>query len=289
MHNTFIESFVIIDSKGHAEMPMTFTVIDVDSQDQMQDSMFFNPVDVEMLRSPASKKKIDSIFRKNRYDINIAVVLQRLKASDPELKRKVERAVGSDFGRPDALTIVYNNNVTSRSNYVPMTAWILAHRIGHMTMMNNGVTSANMWRAVNEGLKPIFGEDLDVRAKDRTDKDYDWGPEIPLLHLMPFLLTMRSARIGKLTVSPDYFAEMLAQHIITGKTTLLRAEHWQERIDMLRAVKEVARNDIVHRVAVPLNTRSKQEINSYLARAEHLINKALEEFMASCMGKVMVF
>jgi len=270
-------------------MPMTFTVIDVDNPEQMQDSMFFNPVDVEMLRSPAAKKKIDAIFRKNRYNINIAVVLQRLNANNPELKRKVERAVGSDFGRPDALTIVYNNNVTTKTNYVPMTAWILAHRIGHMTMMNNGVTSANMWRAVNEGLKPIFGEDLDSKVDKRGDKDYDWGPEIPLLHLMPFLLTMRSARIGKLTVAPDYFAEMLAQHIITGKTTLLRAEHWQERIDVLREAKQVAQPAIVQRVLVPLNTRSKQEINSYLARAEHLINKALEEFMHDCMGKVMVF
>lgn len=276
-------------------MPMTFTVIDADNEEQMRGSMFeigaHTQVDLDMLRSPAASRKIDAIFRKNRYNINIAVVIPKITNSGVKTTRDhdVKQRLGEKFFDPKALRIIYNNNVTARNNHIPMTAWILAHRIGHMTMMPNGVTSAKMWHAVNDGLKPIFGEDLDVHSATRSDKDYDWAPEIPLLHLMPFLLTMRSARMGKLSVAPDYFAEMLAQHIINGKTTLLRAEHWQERIDVLRAAKQVAQPDRVQRVLVPLNTRSKQEINSYLSRAEHLINKALEEFMASCMGKTMVF
>jgi hypothetical protein len=281
-------------------MPITYKVVDYAGDEFGQISYFNEQVDLDMLRSPSAKAKIDATLKRNRYNIDFIVTIPKISRMGNLIATRnyLKKRFGEDYIQSDRITVVYQHNTTTKENHVPMTSWILAHRMAHLTMLPNNVTSSGMWTALYEKLLPLFGENLIPDLREVSSRELDWGMEAPAFYVMSYLLTMRSARMGRITLSPDYFAEMLAQHIINGKTKFLRAKHWQERIDFLRninfeSVKKNGSHISILRTAPivesALSRMSHSEIDMLLEQAEQVVNLELEKFMASCMGKTMVF
>lgn len=285
---------------------MTYTVID---RKQAPGLRMFNDTDLDMLRSSSATKKINKIFAANRYNINIHVLVDcqsRREHSDP--RKQVEFHQKRHLTDPNALNVIYTNNITTRENYIPMTAWILAHRMGHMTMIDHTWTTKPVWLAAKRHLTSLFGDNLQGHGALQSDSSFNWGIECPLFKLMPYIMTMRSARMGKLTLLPDFFAEMLAQHVITGKFTFLRAEKWEERYAVMKASGAINKMGDNHsfrrsdhqsealltgtaeeRFVTALLRIPHNKINAQLAKAEAAIDKALSAFVLSGMGKTITF
>lgn len=96
------------------------------------------------------------------------------------------------------ITVIYTKNELQPN---PMTAWIMAHRFGHMISYY-----------IEEIIKEIrFISNMDYIAF-HSKKDFE---------SLPYkFATMRSAREGEITNIKELYHEFMAQYLITGKVKL---------------------------------------------------------------------
>ncbi len=100
-------------------------------------------LDVAPIRSLAGNAKIKQMFEKTPFEFRFVVGHMPSVVDDPNStsRRTTKEKIIADIANrqkveaPNSIQIIYTNNAASKSNYVPFTAWILAHRIGHMNLM----------------------------------------------------------------------------------------------------------------------------------------------------------
>lgn len=129
--------------------------------------------------------------------------------------------------KEEAVTIIYTNNVGDEK--VPLTAWIIAHRLGHV-IRNEEVfreyITKNLEKDFKEILKDVYN--IDVRTME-MNRQYSWyrseyqprpeNPEKYMLALAYAIGTMKTAREWNLRNFGEFTYELVAQYIITGKVT----------------------------------------------------------------------
>lgn len=145
-----------------------------------------------------------------------------------EIAQAIEQAIGEPMpNRPDAITILFNGNYGAEK--VPMTGWIMAHRLGH------AIRRSQAWENYVKEVNYVFQEILEyyynirnifVRAyRDRTLGDnaiepapYPKGRDETqiLLRLIEQLMIFKSAREKKINRYYEVYYEMLAQYLLTG-------------------------------------------------------------------------
>jgi hypothetical protein len=130
----------------------------------------------------------------------------------PEFKDKVKAG-------PNAITAIYTNNVTSKNNFVPLTAWILAHRLIHPIQSNSEVYLGfdKMERKLHKILSGIGTQVYKSNIREVTVFLIDPPLFAPIAKA---IFTMKSARTDKLYNSTDLTSELFAQYIITGKVKI---------------------------------------------------------------------
>ena len=120
----------------------------------------------------------------------------------------------------NAINVIYTSNFTNTNNYMPMTAWIMAHRLSHIfqiyrennlynsiqTKLNNAIIATGKAYGINVTVIPETG----IVAVTQYSG---------LIDIIAKILTMRSARNNRLTSPFDYIGELLAQYLIGGKIT----------------------------------------------------------------------
>lgn len=181
----------------------------------------------KLFNNPKGREKIEGAFRntKENFRFFIKPVLTRPGVFD-NIRRK---GVTPD---PDSITVLYTNNVTIDNR--PLTAWCLAHRIGHAIQ-----TEKSPYRQPSEIMSII----IDIfKQKGHVD----------LVNDVNDLFTMRSARNRVLTNGFDFFGELVAQHIISGRVRFNRLDY------------------------------------QGIAEAEQKIDSIISEMLASLRGKILV-
>lgn len=144
------------------------------------------------------------------------------------------------------ITVIYTRN-DFQSN--PMTAWIMAHRFGHMI-------SYYIEEIIKE-IKFYFYMDY-ISTHSKTD-----------YKLLPYkFATMRSAREGKLTNIGELYHEFIAQYLMTGKV----------KLNPLDAVVDTSNID----------AKRLEEMKNMILKLNANMNSKFGELLDSFHGKVFM-
>lgn len=219
------------------EMPIKS--LDVQGGDD-PDLFSFGAADRALLNNPKARAKIIRGFQKTPFDFEIIFLFNDAvdgdHAGDNEdvddraksLRAGVHgqyRLSGFDTpiikGKPGVIRVLMLGNLSPVKDKMPMTAWTLAHKIGHAIQdsfsMNIGRKPSKLeWAQwtylINQLLNDISASDENYSPYGSTSYEYPaWLDEY---------LTMKSARTGKVRNGFEIYAELIAQYLITGKITM---------------------------------------------------------------------
>jgi hypothetical protein len=184
----------------------------------------YSPQDIGILENPKAVEKIHRSWSNSKSDFEL-YFLRSWKAS-----RYVERGLVSPEwvkenlevdipAKEDAITVIFTNNTGAEK--IPMTAWAMAHRLGHAIRMDRTFEEhfrKEIDRDFREILEYVYG--VQNRHSQRP-----WEAPIPegqMLErcrkaLFSAVGKMKSARDNNLRNSDEFVHELVAQYIITGK------------------------------------------------------------------------
>jgi hypothetical protein len=123
----------------------------------------------------------------------------------------VQRFLGIDY-RPneDAINVIFTNNIGQRK--IPMTAWIMAHRLGHSLFKSEEFREFRRYFA---NMMKIYASWFDVHVS--AYNGFLYGSYIDLRSLEYAIGSMRSCRQRNLATDYEFCFELFAQYILTGK------------------------------------------------------------------------
>ena len=190
-----------------------------------------NEVSKNIINNPKAVSKVRDIWQKvpqtfNFYFINAKIELDHFFGDISEFSKKKTFAPFLDQMKlsPNAINVIYTTNFTSQANYIPMTAWIMAHRLWHVFQFEDNVAPPvkhNVDLLLSDafakttsaytGDAPVLGQNFFMMSSIPWP-NCEFNPE-----LVTKLFTMRSARMNKLQNELDIPAELFAQHLISGK------------------------------------------------------------------------
>jgi hypothetical protein len=207
--------------------------------------------------------------------------------------------------RPNEITVVYSNNITNRKNWIPFTAWILAHRLHHALSCKGQIDTIEF--SLSRMLIDIL-ECFVITEKDsnRIVNDRAWHSRIYSRELMnsPIIecyskvlhkfLTMRSARMNRLNTI-DISPEIFAQYII-AKSVRFNPINIIDIDPVIQNIVRYFHPDIRGYELLPTiqkysnitkNPNFLSTVQQILDRHTILINAACQETMDACKGKVL--
>jgi len=195
--------------------------------DNEKSNSFSYPKDRHLIQSPNLIKKVRKKFDNTDFVFNLYFVNlpgarkhsetgmwepQRFERDMPDAWKLIQqydatRQVDSD--PTEDINIVYVGN--AGANKVPMTAWIMAHRIGHV------MKNTRNWNDFEEdfisSIIPLLKEVYNLKIKRA-----DFYSNKILAKFFEAIGTMSSARHNNLGGRPyEFLYEMLAQYLTTGK------------------------------------------------------------------------
>jgi hypothetical protein len=180
----------------------------------------YNRQDVGILTSPKGVEKIHRKWNNTHFNFD----LYFLRSNEARKHREVglvepawvKQNLGEEITpNPDAITIIFTQNLGAEK--IPMTAWTIAHRLGHAIRRDKifeDYLANELRKDFNEILSNVYGSRVtmnywDSETRQRNDKE--------LLALAKAVGTMQSARRGQLVRFEEFIYEIVAQWIITGK------------------------------------------------------------------------
>ena len=192
--------------------------------------------DRKILRNPAAQEQIRqkwqrSIVPFNMYFINMPKYgrfVEKSEVSEDWIDDNMPEVASQIRIRDDAVNVIFTNNLgTERA---PVTAWILAHRLGHALDENEPGTSYKQVSEFQharefliETIHNIFKEygvndfPENDRAFFRSDRYTEHQQMLMALYYK--IGKMRSARSKNIRGEYEFFLELFAQYIITGKVS----------------------------------------------------------------------
>lgn len=218
------------------------------------------PVDRKLLSNEKAVRKINAQWAKTDYDFNFYFV------NLPEGRGKSELGVVSmewlEENLPktaavfkyerDAINVIFTNNVADQ--HVPMTGWIIAHRLSHA--MDARRASYEVTEARNrilEVMGSILRDGYDLKQAPNSVRSWsnsrymqssiNW--DVVYRRFYEAIGTMRSARERKIRNEFEFLHELFAQYIITGKVKFNPVpRHFSFRIGNERSGAMIRPNDM---------------------------------------------
>lgn len=177
----------------------------------------FNAQDVGILTNPAAVEKIHKRWSNTEENFDFYFVKQPGAAKFQQVGEVTPEWVKQNLGldiqpNPDNITVIFTNNKGGEK--MPMTAWLIAHRMGH------AMSNTSYWENFTNELQRDFIRIL------REAYHYEYGANYgenramdqnALLALAYEVCTMRSARQRNLLRFYELNYEMLAQRLLSGK------------------------------------------------------------------------
>lgn len=233
----------------------------------------FTTADRDILTRDKSVEKIRNAFEKTPFVFDFYIFITGEYAASTNLpwtKDKLEAALGRSVSTEGKITVCYSNNVTGQ--YVPMTAWILAHRMSHHFHINGAVMSIGehaVWKAICDialhGGDHMVPTGSVLGPTSRGSLAVQWAQR---------LYTMRSARQKTLKNNLDVFGEALAQYLLTGRVKLNRAATLNPDLD----------EDAPY---YPMKIKDPAAFDQAVAQGEAEINAAMKETLQALVGTII--
>jgi hypothetical protein len=211
----------------------------------------------------------------------------------------------------NSIVVGYTHNITAQSVYLPFNAWVLAHRIGHLNM-NYPASLSNqpIFFAIQKAMFTLNNDDclalnMDEAVPHSCCLCGIGGTRLRML--FSCFLTMRSARNALIVGDLDVFAEMMAQYIISGKVSLLKARDIAQRLADYRESTDSTPHivllgdidarpnqkfpypDLLAVIDNMLKLNTLDEVQDVLGSLEDEINMHLHEFLQKMVGKISLF
>ena len=201
-----------------------------------KNSSIRDPRDRSIISNPKSIERVKSKFDNTSYNFNLYFVNMPKATRHKEVGEVDEEWVIENLGQdvmdkvgkgPSGINIIFTNN--SGAERVPMTPWIMAHRIGHALVREKGMNQfgnhsnpmayafSDFIRHTSYVLENVYG--LENRGLPENVRQLSSASRpIQLLYknYWQAICTFRSARQGNLRDWFEVNNEMIAQYITTG-------------------------------------------------------------------------
>jgi len=211
----------------------------------------FGTVDRRLVTNPVLIQRMRTKFAATSYDFQIffannpegrkfqeigQVDSEWLMANMPSTAKEFEILTHRGIGfKEDSINIIFTNNTGAQR--VPMTAWMMAHRIGHALRRTRGSAStAGTGYAYTEASKYLINGTTDILENDYgiptsmlADRNGNYGgygegsnrrKELLYRAFWHHIGTFRSARDGNLREEFEMLNELVAQYITQGEIRL---------------------------------------------------------------------
>lgn len=190
---------------------------------EKRSSSYTDKRDRRLLTQDSSVKRMKNLFSKTDEDFYFYVVNTK-EARDYTEVGKVSRewldknmpAVSPHIeDHEDGITVIFTNNKGDQK--IPMTPWIMAHRIAHaMSRFNLRGPGMNRQMFSYEELNTAINNTADVILKDFYGTGATRDPSVRK-KFFEAIGTFRSARKGILRQDFEFINELVAQYLITGE------------------------------------------------------------------------
>jgi len=195
----------------------------------------FRGTDKKLVPHPKNIEKATKFFEQTPYDFRLffSNVLGTGKYSEygPMTPQQITDIFGEQApeiinGSEDAITVVFVGN--KGDSKVMMTPWIMAHRFGHAIQAGThrpGMKAAgstwvaaeeHFFRGINELLRDFYG----IEKNNLFTTRLNWNLQKEYSALFNAIGTQRSSRAGQIKRPYEFFYELFAQYLGTGKITL---------------------------------------------------------------------
>ena len=176
--------------------------------------------DIGILTQPNIKEKLKKSWSNSKYDFDLYFVKSFKAMQHVELGERSKEWVKENLDldltpKEDHITIIFTQN--KATPHMPMTPWIIAHRISHAVRQNR-IFEEYITRELKKDfsllLKDIYGiednsRNHDYPLRNKYNKD--------MKALAQEIGSFRSARKKEIRNFYEFAHEMIAQWIITGK------------------------------------------------------------------------
>lgn len=233
----------------------------------------FNISDWKVTHSQKAIAKIYRIFEKTPFLFNFIIVFRRennqsLMFNKNMTPEHLSELVGKPVQIDGAITVVYNNHITSDRNRMPISAWTLAHRLGHAVHLNSDVDEKNhpiakLWYKIDFDLTTMLEEALKKKIKTHNET---------LMGAM--FCTFKSARDDNINSNWEVIADLFAQYLISGRI----------RLNSIEKVSHPLSGDLG-----AMDGKHRDQINAYIAAAETQLNTCMETVLKSIVGTIVGF
>tara|TARA_R110002153_G_scaffold80965_6_gene205622 strand:- start:24568 stop:25446 length:879 start_codon:yes stop_codon:yes gene_type:complete len=189
---------------------------------------------VAILSSPAGLQKIEQKFNNiENTDFNLYFVKQPNAAQHTEMGKvtpeQVTELLGLEWGKDipvpkvSEITVIFTNN--KADDRTPLTAWTIAHRIGHAFSAtfryNSSDKSLDSYNyMINTALSNLLNDCYGAKTRPRDSLGLHRGlidGNDPLVrNLLESIGTFRSARMKKLPRTAEFTHECFAQFLLSN-------------------------------------------------------------------------
>ena len=201
---------------------------------------FRHAADRALVTSPVAIGKVQQFFSRTPYDFRIFPVQftggGRWLETGAVTPERLAEIVGTDNAQrilaghgPDTITVVFTNNTGDRR--LPLTPWIMAHRIGHAVQASGRRGPANRaWQEAEQHffsrVNAILSDHYGVDRARGNRMIWELAPQYAAL--FNAIGTQRSSRQGEIRSPYEFLYELFAQYLGTGHITLKPLPQSQE-------------------------------------------------------------
>lgn len=126
--------------------------------------------------------------------------------------------------KEETVQVIFTQNTGGEK--IPMTAWMIAHRMGHAIRRTRGWQefTGTLQQELAYLMKDVYAKSIQRSSSRDSNGDISYSINEPqsrraMLHLARNIGTMKSARNSSLFSYDEFEYELLAQYLITGEIT----------------------------------------------------------------------
>ena len=248
---------------------------------------FRNQLDKKLVTHPAAISKVYKFFENNEFDFRIFVCNisgtgkhAESGAASPEKIKQIfgEEAEKILTNHDDAITIIFVGN--SGADRMPLTPWMMAHRLGHAFQANNRIQNNNYsWKYAEETL--FENVNKIIREWYVTSNKYYANMNDLYCGLFNAIGTQRSSHTGEINRSYEFMYEIFAQYLQSGKITFRLPPN---KIGYGRQ----AWGKHTQGIYLSKNAPSEEERNDDLDSLADSMNWAFRNVLISNVGKILI-
>jgi hypothetical protein len=184
----------------------------------------YSAKDTGILENPKAVEKIHKHWSNSKNNFDLYFLRSYAGMKHVEVGEVKPSWVLKNLGvsiepKEDTITVIFTNNTGAEK--IHMTAWAMAHRLGH-AIRRDDVFENYFRKEINKDFEEIlkYAYGLDINNRDfYYQNDYFSKYEKYMKAIFLAVGKMKSVRENILRNSNEFIYELVAQYIITGKIT----------------------------------------------------------------------